>query len=169
MRTLPRLPFLGRVPNSEALVLSHVGEREPLLPARLLLRLGHDGRLLGPSWWKSLEEKKQLSSVTLAALHGLGELRSPNTLSSIMLWQLLSLEKRWRLRPVGDTRDTRESIEGCRELSLRLPGGGDKGQRPLRTSSGVNVSAMGNSGSQGPVCRPGARPLDHPSQISDFR
>ena len=127
LRTLALLAFLGSVPKREALEGSQEEEeREPLLPARLSLwgrlRLA---RALGISWGKSVE-KKQLSS-GLATLQGLGELRSPNTLSSVIpLRQLLSLEKRWPLCPDGDSRDIRESIEGCRELSFRLPG--DKGR-----------------------------------------
>lgn len=132
LRTLALLAFRGSVPNreEEALEGSQEGEeREPLLPARLSLwgRLRLAGAL-GISWGKSVE-KKQLSS-GLATLQGLGELRSPNTLarslsSVIPLRQLLSLEKRWpqwSLCPDGDSRDIRESIEGCRELSFRLPG-----------------------------------------------
>lgn len=90
LRTLPRLLFLGRVPNKEeTLFSSQQGEREPLLPAipELLERLR--------AWWWLLEPdenlldmpcvgksvKKQPSSLVLAALQGPGELRSPNTLA----------------------------------------------------------------------------------------
>lgn len=98
LRTLALLLLRGRVPNKEEiLVSSQVGERELLLPAKLeLLVRQRDWR-----WWllllddnllelscdgKSLE-KKQLSSVVLAALKRLGEVRSPNTLA----WSLSSV------------------------------------------------------------------------------
>lgn len=135
LRTLARLPFLGRVPNKEEiLVSSQEGEMELLLPAKLELL----ERLRG--WWWLLEldenlpelscegkslEKKQLSSVVLAALQGPGEYRSPNTLawslsSVITLLQLLSLEKRRpKRRLMGELKQ--ESMEKLKLLSFKLP------------------------------------------------
>lgn len=118
LRMLAFLLLRGSVPNKEEiLVSSQDGDMELLLlllppppPARLeLLERPRDW------WWfwlledenlrvlscdeKSLEEKKQLSSIMLTALKGPGELASPNTLvwslSSVMaLLKLLSLEMR---------------------------------------------------------------------------
>lgn len=98
LRTLALLLLRGRVPNKEeTLVSSQEGERELLLPAKLeLLERPRDW------WWwlllldenlpelsceRQSLEKKQPSSKVLAALKGLGELRSPNTLA----WSLSSV------------------------------------------------------------------------------
>lgn len=96
LRTLALLLLRGRVPNRvEILVSSQEAERELLLPARLELLV----RQRDSGWWLPQEnvpeascdakspEKKQLSSEVLAALKGLGELRSPNTLA----WSLSSV------------------------------------------------------------------------------
>lgn len=91
LRALVFLVLRGRVPNRlEILVSSQEGDRELLLlPARLELLVCPSDRwslLLGEkvpglSWGGKSLEKKQLPSVVLAALKGLGELRSPNTLA----------------------------------------------------------------------------------------
>lgn len=90
LRALGFLLLRGRVPNRlEILVSSQEGDREPLLPARLELLVRPSARWSwlpgerapGLSSGRKSLEKKQLPSVVLAALKGLGELRSPNTLA----------------------------------------------------------------------------------------
>lgn len=90
LRALGFLLLRGRVPNRlEILVSSQEGDREPLLPARLELLVRPSDRWSwlpgerapGLSSGRKSLEKKQLPSVVLAALKGLGELRSPNTLA----------------------------------------------------------------------------------------
>lgn len=81
-----------------------------------LLRLSCEGKSL---------VKKQLSSVVLAALQGLGEHRSPNTLvwslsSVITLLKLLLLEKRQLLWPVEVLRMAEQSMGRWRSLLLLL-------------------------------------------------
>lgn len=126
LRTLFFLLLRGRVPNRlEILVSSQEGDRELLLPARLELLVRPSDRWVGLprekapglSWRGKSLEKKQLSSDVLAALKGLGELRSSNTLarslsSVAVLLQLLSLEKRRPKRPLGGLRGEEQSIEG---------------------------------------------------------
>lgn len=87
LRTLFFLLLRGRVPNRlEILVSSQEGDGE------LLLRASErwswkPGVKVPPSCGRKSLEKKQLPSVVLAALKGLGELRSPNTLA----WSLSSV------------------------------------------------------------------------------
>lgn len=141
LRTLVLLLLRGRVPNKEDTLLAssqdgdgdRVRDRDPLLSAKLeppLLRPRE--RRCRPElaeklreFWrdgKSLEEKKQPSSsspsVVLAALRGLGEHMSPNTLSSVaVLLELPSLEKRRPRRAVGWLR----AAEGTPAMSFKLP------------------------------------------------
>ncbi len=132
LRTLLLLLLRGRVPNKEEILFSsQEGERELLLPAKLeLLERQRDWW-----WWLELDEylrwlscegKKQPPSVVLAALQGLQELRSSNTLawslsSVITLLQLLSLERRQPRRPAGELRMAEQSIERWRLLLFKLP------------------------------------------------
>lgn len=76
LRTLVFLLLRGRVPNRlEILVSSQEADEE------LLQRSRKPGVKVPVSCGRKSLEKKQLPSVVLAALKGLGELRSSNTLA----------------------------------------------------------------------------------------
>lgn len=121
LRTLPLLPLLGRVPNTDEDEFSQLGESELLLLVRLMLRVLVRGRNVPPSSWK----KPPFGSVGLNGLESsnTGDMKAASSLSSVMmLRQLLSLEKRCPEWPIGDERDVIESTDRCWALSFRLPG-----------------------------------------------